>query len=341
MDPATTRVFKIFVSAPPTATQALSVRALRLLVLSLLVFSSACSETPEPSVIDLGAPATTAQIEAASGQADAGSRAFRFGFDVRNGPKEDIQQYLPLLDYLTNSTGFVFSLQFSESSEELVADLAAGKLQFAAIGAGTYLTAQRDAPIVPLVRGINASGEKGYRAVFVVAPDSPLRTVQELKGTRMAFGSVTSTQGHWIPRFMLERAGISLDDLASFVYTGSHRACAEAVISGRVDTCGMQDTLARHLIATGSVRELATSEIYPSSGIFSHDSVPASVRAAVSRALTDFDPQGRDRDELYHWERTEMAGGFVAASAEDYKPLRVQAKRLGLLPQAAVTGDQR
>ncbi|MDH5501145.1 MAG: PhnD/SsuA/transferrin family substrate-binding protein, partial [Gammaproteobacteria bacterium] len=169
-------------------------------------------------------------------------------------------------------------------------------------------------------------------------PDSPLRTVQDLKGKRVAFGSHTSTQGHWIPRIMFDEAGIDLDDLAGYIYTGSHRACAEAVIAGRVEACGMQDTLARSLVTSGSVRALAVSEVYPSSGVFSHGGVPENVRAAVQAALVEFDPQGRDRAGLYHWNSTEMAGGFAPASDDDYALLRIQAEDLGLLPSNATPG---
>lgn len=103
----------------------------------------------------------------------------------------------------------------------------------------------------------------------------------------------------------------------------------------------MQDTLARILISSGSLRALATSEVFPSSGVFSHASVPEEVRMAVRAALTDFDPQGRDRVGLYQWDRTEMAGGFAAASADDYSDLRSRAKRLGLLPSRAAAVDPR
>lgn len=315
------------------------VRIVRLLSVLLLPFAlSGCDDMPGEAAPGLGAAATAEQVLAAS-VPDAGSGVeYLFGFDLRNGPREDARQFLPLLEYLGDRTGYRFRLRFTASAEELVAELISGKLQFAAIGAGTYLTAQADAPIRPLVRGVNAEGESGYRAMLVVGPDSTLRTVQDLKGRRVAFGSPTSTQGHWIPRIMFDEAGIALGDLGGYMYTGSHRACAEAVISRHADACGMQDTLARSLVAAGSVRLLAVSGVYPSSGIFSHGGVPEKVQAAVQAALVEFDPQGRDRAGLYHWESTEMAGGFAPASPNDYATLRRQAEHLGLLTSNAVSG---
>lgn len=303
-------------------------------LLLALLFPAGCADQQETPLLDLDAPATPDEISAAT-QHDATRQAFLFGFDLRNGPKEDALQYLPLLRYLQQTTGHRFTLRFTEGAGHLLGELSSGHLQFAAIGAGSYLSARRNAPIVPLVHGVNAAGEAGYRALVVVAPDSPLQQLQSLRGRRLAFGGRTSTQGYWIPRIMLYRAGLTLDDLASYAFTGSHRACAEAVIAAKADACGLQDTLAQRLIETGQVRQLAASELYPSSGIFAHAGVPKAVREAVREALIAFDPNGRDRAGLYHWEDTEMAGGFVAASAGDYAPLRTWAARLGLLDAAS------
>ena len=43
--------------------------------------------------------------------------------------------------------------------------------------------------------------------------------IKELRGKCFAFGSEMSTQGHLIPRSMLEEAGITLNDLGKYIYT--------------------------------------------------------------------------------------------------------------------------
>ena len=134
------------------------------------------------------------------------------------------------------------------------------------------------------MRGVSAQGELGYRAHIVVAPNSALKSIDDLRSKRIAFGSPTSTQGHWIPRIMFDTAGLKLADFDSHLYTGSHRACAEAVIAGQADACGMQDTLAKRLVESGALRTLAVSEVFPSSGIFVHAAVPEAVRRGYREA---------------------------------------------------------
>ncbi len=312
------------------------------LLVALLVVLWGCDSTDRASEVDLNEVATSAELESIANEAGTTDKdTYIFGFDLRNGPQEDARQYLPLLSYLQQQTEYRFKLHFTDNADELISQLADGRIHFAAIGAGTYLTAQSDTLVVPLVRGVNAEGEAGYRSYVVVAANSPIYQVSELRGRRVAFGSRTSTQGHWIPRIMFDQAGIELKDLAGYTFTGSHRACAESVISGRADACGMQDTLARLLIAEGALRKIAISDVYPSSGIFSHGSVPQVVRDAVGTALVAFDPQGRDRAGLYNWERTEMAGGFATAAESDYAVLGDQARQLGLLPKMPAEGADR
>ena len=263
------------------------------------------------------------------------SDSLRFGFDLRGSPDEDAKQYLPFLKYLEEATGLRFELRFTPKDHAIADELGTGKVQFAAIGAGTYIQAHARYGVIPLVRGLNAEGRADYQSVIVVAPDSSLRKIEELRGKHFAFGSVTSTQGHIIPRIILREHGISLDDLAGYEYTGSHQNCANAVAAGRFDAGGMQDLLGRRMAERGLVRIIHTSERYPSSGIAASRDVPPDVMKKVKRALLDFKPTGAHAEGLFHWDRTEMANGFTEAHDRDYAKLCEWTIKFGLLDTSA------
>jgi phosphonate transport system substrate-binding protein len=255
-----------------------------------------------------------------------------FGFDLRSSPQEDARQYLPFLKYLSEATGYRFELYFIPKGENIVDALGSGKVQFAAIGADTYIRAHAKYGVMPIARGLNAQGKAMYRSVIVVRPGSSIRTSNDLRNKRLAFGSVTSTQGHLIPRIALSKQGLTLNDLRSHEYTGSHRNCANAVLTGRVDACGMQDTMGIELAKEGLVRIIYTSKYYPSSGIAANGKVSPLVLAKVTEALFNFDPMGRHAAGLYHWDKTEMPKGFTAAHDRDYAELREWTKKLGYFP---------
>ncbi len=111
-------------------------------------------------LINLSVPATLEELQAATAQPADSKKSYHFGFELRNGTKEDARQYLPLLDYLAQSTGQRFSLRFTQGTEHLLAELTRGQLHFAAIGAGSYLSATPQGPIIPLAHGIDTAGRE-------------------------------------------------------------------------------------------------------------------------------------------------------------------------------------
>ncbi len=256
---------------------------------------------------------------------------FVFGFDIRRSIQEDARQYIPFLKYLEKQTGFRFQLHFTPKDTKIVDEFGSGVVQFAAIGSDSYIQAQKKYGVVPIVRGLNFFGKAEYQSVIFTAPDSRIQKIDDVRGKRFAFGSITSTQGHLIPRIILAQNGITLEDLASYGWTGSHSNCANAVAKGDFDVGGMQDVLGRELADAGIIRIIFTSKYYPSSGIAANKDVSPDVIARVKQALIDFDPKGRHADGLYDWDKTEMPNGFIETRDEDYAELRQWSEKLGLM----------
>lgn len=257
----------------------------------------------------------------------------RFGFDLRASPQEDARQYLPFLAFLERVTGYRFELRFTPGNGDIVHDLGTGRVQFAALGAGSYLEARARYGVVPLVRGLNAQGRPEYQSVIITLPDSPIHRITDLRGKSFAFGSRTSTQGHLIPKIIFRQHGLTLKDLAGCEFTGSHQNCANAVTAGHCDAGGLQDVMGRQLAEAGLVRIIHESEYYPSSGIVANRDVPTDIRERVKRALLDFQPTGSDASGLHHWDRTEMPNGFIEAHDGDYAELRERSREFGLIQE--------
>jgi len=253
------------------------------------------------------------------------------GFDKRLEPKEDVRQVASLARWLQARTGLPFYVHITPSGTSIADELCAGRVDFAAVGTVSYLQAYRGCGARILARGRNAEGKDRYRAAIIVFPDSPLDTLADLRGRSFAFGAPTSTQGHLIPRLMLQQAGIDLKDLSSYAFHDSHASTANAVTSGRYDAGAVQDTLAVELARRGLVRVLALSPPYPSSGVVVAPYVPEKTANLVRQALLELDPVGRDAEALYHWDRTEMPLGFVPAQDDEYEALRDIARQVGLL----------
>ena len=294
------------------------------IVLLSLLLLTACDKEAPPLKVDITEKASETDLDKSFH-----TGAYRFGFDLRSSPQEDSRQYQPLLDYLNKKTGFKFVLAFVRSDKPIADQFSSRAIDFAAAGAVSTIRAIHAGVAEPLVRGVSKEGRSTYRAAIVVPLNSDLTRLSSLRGKRLALGAESSTQGHLIPRLMLNDEQLKLKDLRSFTYAGSHLRCAELVMNGEVDACGMQDVMATQLAVDKKIRILQYSNEFPSSGIIASNHLPADVREQVKRALLEFSPEGQDAAGLYHWEKTEMPKGFVAAHADDYRELEAGMSALG------------
>lgn len=261
----------------------------------------------------------------------AAQSALIFGFDLRLGPKEDVRIYAPFLKYLEDKTGRKFTIRFNKKYDDTVESLGQGEIQFAAMGPVNSILAREKYGVGCLAMGLNSENRAEYRSIIVTRRDSPIKTLQDLRGKTFAFGSKYSTQGHILPRNMLEKAGISLDKLAAHTFTGSHAETARLVINGRYDAGGLQDTLAHRLEAEGKIRILAVSEPSPSSLLCYSKGIDPAVLSSVKAALLAFEPTGKDAHRLVDWDRTEMSHGFVEIDEAELARIRQMVRRYDLL----------
>ena len=130
---------------------------------------------------------------------------------------------------------------------------------------------------------------------------------------------------------MLEDAGIALEVLKGYVYTGSHANTARVVLNGEYDAGTIQDNLARRLIEEGKIKVLAISKPYPSSLICSNKDVHLPIVKSVKSALLAFDPKGKHSGILWDWDKTEMPNGFAEYNEASLKEIEELTIRYGLL----------
>jgi len=254
-----------------------------------------------------------------------------FGFDLRSSPQEDLAQYLPLMNYLTQETGYKFKLAVTPKNSSILNELKQNNIQLAAMGAVNVIRAEEASLANILVQGLNHQNKATYQSMFIVPVGSRTYSIQDIKDKSLAFGDKNSTQGHLIPRIVLQKYKIRLSDLKKFDYFGSHQRCAETVVSGNYDVCALQDQLAKDLAKRGLVRIIHASQDYPSSGIVFSNQLPVEMVQKIQNALLKFKPNGKHKKGLYNWNKTEMPNGFVEPDKNSYRELREWLIKLELL----------
>ncbi len=256
-----------------------------------------------------------------------------FGFDLRLGPKEEVTIYTPFLKYLEQETGRRFRIKFTEKYADTVDNLGTGITDFAAIGSLSFVIGKKTYGIHHLVSGVNHEGDTTYRTMIIAKHNRGIDSLQDIRGKCFAFGSEMSTQGHLIPRNMLEDNGITLDSLSRHIYTGSHLNAAMSVINGECDAAGIQDVLATRLHSEGRIRIIKTSEPFPSSVIAYNSAVDKQTVREVKEALLAFEPTGKHKNILVEWDKTEMPLGFTEINETEFNRVKVLSEKYGLIEQ--------
>lgn len=296
--------------------------------LLLCLLTGSCALREETQQIDLSERVSDTSRLKRKIESD---NSLTFCFDNRLTPREDTEIYASLLDYLEGETELHFTLLFSRDYQGTIDNIGSGRADFAIIGGLSYLRAEHDYQVKMLVKGLDSNKQGYYQGAIITGRTDLSLNIPELKDKCFAFGSWYSTQGHLIPRYMLEQEGIFLKDLKEYLFTGSHWECAQAVINGEAAAGGIQDTLAFQLEQDGYVTIIALSDYFPRSGIAVNRNVPSAIKEKVKAALLDLDPPGTHKQVLKNWSKTEMPGGFIGVDAQDYAGLRTLAVKYQLL----------
>lgn len=256
-------------------------------------------------------------------------------------PDEQRARYTPLQEYLEEALGVEVELFVASDYAGVVAAMAADRLDLAYFGGFTYVQAEQQVDVTPLVTEVDReTGTSRYVSAVVVRADSPYETLEDVleAGGRFAMGDVASTSGSLYPRIMLTDAGADCDTrrltacppLEGVDFTGGHDAAAQAVLSGRADAAGLERRILNRLIAEDEVpadalRIVAEHEVegYPwvarsALGEDAHEAITAAFLAIDDPDLLDL----------------LRAESYVAVGADDYEEIRRRARELGLLEAA-------
>jgi phosphonate transport system substrate-binding protein len=305
-----------------------SMPVINFLLFFVLVLSG-CTKGETPKKVSLYSRADKGQASAVYPR----THTLMFGFDLRLGPKEEVRTYTPFLKYLEQATGRRFRIKFTGKYEDTVENLGKGLTHFAALGTLSYVSGHDKYGIKYLVSGVNQEGDPRYHSIVFTRNNSAIENIKDLKGRCFAFGSEMSTQGHLIPRKMLEDEGIMLSDLNKYVYTGSHINAVKAVLNGECDAGGIQDTLANRLTSEGKIKILKISGPYPSSIIAYNGAIDDGTVKAVKSALLAFEPEGIHKTILIDWDKTEMPLGFTEINELELDKVTALAAKYGLLKE--------
>jgi phosphonate transport system substrate-binding protein len=239
-----------------------------------------------------------------------------------------IDQKAPLRDYLSKSLGEPVNLIIPTNYNATVEALGNGSLDFAYLGALTYVKAHDRYGVVPLVQ---RAVDKQFHSLFITPSSSSIHALADLRGKSFAFGDINSTSGHLIPFAEMKKAGVDAEHDLKFRYTGSHAATAKAVEAAAVDAGALDETVLKAMIGDktvdgAKVRVFHTSAPFVDYVWVARKDADAGHRTRFSNAFLSL-KEGRD-DAILNILRGK---DFVRVEDREYADVRAIARELKML----------
>ncbi|WP_298232614.1 putative selenate ABC transporter substrate-binding protein [uncultured Azohydromonas sp.] len=264
--------------------------------------------------------------------AQAQQTVFRVTAIPDESPTELARKAAPLMKYLEGKLGMKVEYTPVTDYAAAVEALVNRKVDLAWFGGFTFVQAsvRSGGKVIPLVQ---REEDEKFRSVFITA-DPAIKSLADLKGRDLSFGSQSSTSGHLMPRHFLLAAGIEPErDLRRVAFSGAHDATIAAVASGKVQAGALNISVWEKFVAdkkvdTGRVRVFHTTPPYYDYNWTAHADMPAAQREKLSAAflaLNRSTPEGQQVLEL------QRATRFIPTKAENYKSIEGAARNAGLL----------
>jgi phosphonate transport system substrate-binding protein len=198
------------------------------------------------------------------------------------------------LAHLAKATGKRIRWFPAESYAAQVEAMRSGRLHIAGVATGPTPYAVNLAGFVPIAAMMRANGSIGYKLQLITYSDSPIRSIQDLKGKRVAHVSPSSNSGDAAPRALFKTMGIEPGKDYEVLYSGKHDNSIMGVVNRDYDAAPIASTVLERMEARGmlkpeQVRVVYESKEFPRASFgIAHDLAPE-LQAKIKAAFLDFD----------------------------------------------------
>lgn len=250
----------------------------------------------------------------------------RFGIVPVESPVDMYQRYTPLAGYLSARLDRKVELRIAPNFETALRELGEGITSICSMTSMIYIEAQKHYGAETLAT-VMRNGKSWHHSVIVTRADSGIKTLSELRDTAFAFVDAKAAAGYVMPRAMLLDAGVTLQDLAYYNFTGAHDEVAKAVLRGEFTAGGLMESTAKKYRDQGLII-LKNSEQVPEWNICCRG-LDGPVKKALQDALLDLDEKTPEGAKVLHAIEAGCAG-FVKSSDADHNGMRAMMTKIGI-----------
>ncbi|UCD80268.1 MAG: phosphate/phosphite/phosphonate ABC transporter substrate-binding protein [Desulfobacterales bacterium] len=215
-------------------------------------------------------------------------------------PSEEAHKLLseskPFIDVFEKKIGLPIKPFVAMDYAAVVEALRTNQLEVAFLGPASYVLAKDKVkcPIEAVARGImEITGKSSYRSFIITHQNSPIKTLDDLKGKSFAFVDPASTSGNFVPRFIFGENGIDPErDFSAVYYTGTHQASLIAVKERKVDAAAVAEEVYTLAIKKGHMKQsdfriIFKSDWIPGSPFVIRTNLPSELQRKLKKGLLE------------------------------------------------------
>lgn len=152
-----------------------------------------------------------------------------------------MKAFTPLASYLSERLGRPVVVQISKDYQSHIDLAGSDKLDIAYLGPAPYVQMTEKYGKKRLLARQAIAGSPTFHGKIFVRDDSPIQTLLDLRGKRIALGDPNSTMSNLLPRYLLLEAGITAKDLAGIGALSDHLNIVLAVLAGEYAAGGVKE----------------------------------------------------------------------------------------------------
>jgi len=238
----------------------------------------------------------------------------------------------PLVEMVEKESGYKIDFTTPTSYSAAVEAIGTGKLDVVWFGPLAYVLAH-DKYGAEVILVSQQKGSTQYRGMFIVRSDSPYKSLEDLKGKRIAFTESSSTSGYLYPAALLLSKGYDPNRYFSdVVFAGGHDKAAIALYNGQVDVAAIFEDARDRVVSTipdikEKTRPIAYTEWIPNDNVAVGKHVPPEVKEKLKQSLMKVTDTPEGSAALFKAIGTEK---LLPIEDKMYDPIRLAAEKLGI-----------
>lgn len=184
------------------------------------------------------------------------------------------EKFGPLVKYLSKELGRPIDIEISPDYQNHIVEIGKDNVDIAYMGPASYVKMADTYGRKHLLVRQETDGKPTFHGVIIVRRDSTIKSLDDLAGKRFVFGDPESTMSHLVPRYMLWKEGITLDNLGGYAFLANHHNVALGVLAGDFDAGAVKEEVfdeyekrgLRELVRTPEISDhviVATNRLSP------------------------------------------------------------------------------